>query len=398
MTSGATGTIVSISANHVVVRDVSTTVKFRGGEAVRFRLGGSATTSPLAGNSTGGIASATYPVGRVYYYNAIDYANTRLVIANTSYVNSGVVFANNKYFLAGSYIKGQTNGYSARIVDFVQVTMDNVNLITNMILPSNNDVQAYAKMATSSSARDSAYFKLNINGDTEFNAPRYHLSRSVESNTAASSATMGTNRSVEIKYELTGRNRVASPAIDLSRISLHSTHNLISTNAQIGSSEDYVKNGGNSKIRYITRTVTLADGQDAEDLRVYLTAYKPTGSDIFVYYKVLNGDDNDTFADARWIPMDLDVGQGFNSATTYSSSSDKNNFIELAYKVPTYSATTLAPYKFGANSSTGVIEYRNTSKARFTGFKYFAIKIVLVNESSTNPPKVKDLRALALQV
>ena len=398
MTSGATGKIVSVSANHVIVRDVSTGAKFSNTEAVRFRLGGSATTSPLAGNSTGFITSATYPVGRVYYYNAIDYANTRLVIANTSYVSSGPAFANNKYFLAGSYIKGQSNGYSARIVDFVQVTMDNVNLITNMILPSNNDVQAYAKMATSNSTRDSAYFKLNINGDTEFSAPRYHLSRSVESNTAASSATMGTNRSVEIKYELTGRNKVASPAIDLSRLSLHSTHNLISTNAQIGSSEDYVKNSGNSKVRYITRTVTLADGQDAEDLRVYLTAYKPTGSDIFVYYKVLNGDDNDTFADDRWIPMDLDVGQGFNSATTYSSSSDKNNFIELAYKVPTYSATTLAPYKFGANSSTGVIEYRNTSKARFTGFKYFAVKIVLVNESSTNPPKVKDLRALALQV
>jgi hypothetical protein len=253
-------------------------------------------------------------------------------------------------------------------------------------------------MATSTSARDSSFFKLNINGDTEFSSPRYHLSRSVESNTAASSATMGTNRSVEIKYELTGRNKVASPAIDLSRLSLHSTHNLISTNSEIGSSEDYVKSGGNSKVRYITRTVTLADGQDAEDLRVYLTAYKPTGSDIFVYYKVLNGDDSDTFADARWIPMDLDTGQGFSSATLYSSNEDKNNFIELAYKVPTYSASSGSPYKFGANTSTGVIEYRNTAKARFTGFKYFAVKIVLVNSSSTNPPRVKDLRALALQV
>ena len=394
MTSGATGTIVSISSNHVVVRDVSTGAKFVGGEAVRFRLGGSATSSPLAGNSTGGITSATYPVGRIYYYNNIDYANTRLVIANTSYVNSGAAFANNRYFLAGSYIKGQSNGYNARIVNFVNITMDNVNLITNMILPSNNDVQAYAKMATSTSARDTSFFKVNINGDTEFAAPRYRLSRAVESNTAASSATMATNRSVEIKYSLNGYNKVASPAIDLGRLSLYSTHNLISTNAAIGSSEDYVKSGGSSQSRYITRTVTLADGQDAEDLRVYLTAYKPSGSDIKVYYKVLHADDSDAFGDSRWIPMDLDTGQGFLNSTVYSSSEDPNNFIELAYKVPTYNNTA----RSGANTSTGILEYRNTARARFSTFKYFAIKIVPVNATSSNPPRVKDLRVLALQI
>jgi hypothetical protein len=394
MVSGATGTIVSVSANHVVIKNVSIDAKFKGGEAVRFRLGANATHSPLAGNSTGAITSATYPTGRVYYYNNIDYANTRLVIANTSYVNSGAAFANNRYFLKNTYIKGQSNGYTARIVDFVNITMDNVNLVTNMILPSNNDVKAFTKMATSTSARDASFFGLNINGDTEFSAPRYRLSRAVESNTAASSATMAANRSVEVKYTITGYNRVASPAIDLSRIALYSTHNLISTNAAIGSSEDYVKFGGSSQSRYITRTVTLADGQDAEDLRVYLTAYKPSGSDVKVYYKVLNGDDNDAFADTRWIPMDLDTGQGFTSAVTYSSSEDKNNFIELVYKVPTYTNTA----RSGANTSTGVIEYRNSARARYVGFKYFAVKIVLVNSTSSNPPRVKDLRAIALQV
>jgi hypothetical protein len=249
-------------------------------------------------------------------------------------------------------------------------------------------------MATSTAARDASFFNVNINGDTEFSAPRYRLSAAVESNTAASSSTMATNRSVEIKYTITGHNSVASPAIDLSRISLYSTHNLISTNTAIGSSEDYVKFGGTSQSRYITRTVTLADGQDAEDLRVYLTAYKPSGSNIFVYYKALNGDDNDAFADTRWIPMDLDTGQGFTSSATYSSSEDKNNFLELTYKVPTYTNTA----RSGANTSTGVLEYRNSARARYVGFKYFAVKIVLVNSTSSNPPRVKDLRAIALQV
>jgi hypothetical protein len=169
---------------------------------------------------------------------------------------------------------------------------------------------------------------------------------------------------------------------------------LISTNAEISTSEDYVKNGGSSETRYITRIVTLTDGQDAEDLRVYLTAYKPSGSNIHVYYKVLAAEDNDTMSDSRWIPMELNETQGFTSATRYSSSENKENYIELAYDVPNYSNTA----RSGANTATGVIEYRNSARATYSKFKYFQIKIVLVNATSSNPPRVKDMRALAVQI
>jgi hypothetical protein len=396
ITSGATARLVKISPNSLILRDVSTTAKFTGGENIRIRIANTVTRDATTGEikGTGSATSATFPVGRVTYYDSTNYANTRLIVANTSFINSGPVFANSRIFIANTYIKGQTNSYSARIVTINNLTIDNVNLITNMIVPSNNDVRAFAKMATSTSTRDTSFFRVNINGDTEFSSPRFVLSRSVESNTSASSATMATNKSLEIRYELDGQNSVASPAIDLDRITLYHTHNLISTNAAIGSSEDYVKNGGNSETRYITRIVTLTDGQDAEDLRVYLTSYKPSGSDIFVYYKVLAAEDNDTMADVRWVPMELNEEQGFTAASRYSSSENKNDFIELVYDVPNY--TNIA--RSGANNSTGIIEYRNSSRARYVGYKYFAIKIVLTNSNSSNPPRVKDLRAIAVQI
>jgi hypothetical protein len=479
ITSGATAKLVKISSNALILRDVSTTAKFRGGENIRIRIANTVTRTATTGEikGTGSTTSATHPVGRVTYYDSTNYANTRLIVANTSFINSGPAFANSRIFIANTYIKGQTNSYSARIVTINNLTIDNVNLITNMIVPSNNDVRAFAKMATSTSARDASFFRVNINGDTEFSSPRFVLSRSVESNTSASSATMATNKSLEIRYELDGQNSVASPAIDLDRITLYHTHNLISTNAAIGSSEDYVKNGGNSETRYITRIVTLTDGQDAEDLRVYLTSYKPSGSNIFVYYKVLAAEDNDTMADVRWVPMELNEAQGFTAASRYSSSENKNDFIELVYDVPSFptglSGTVYEPVgvplsgvvsaaggsntvtgsstsfntqlvagnvirintlsgtfrvhsianstsmtltsqpasvssksafrvnavnQSGANNSTGIIEYRNSSRARYVGYKYFAIKIVLTNSNSSNPPRVKDLRAIAVQI
>jgi len=396
ITSGATGRLVKLGTGALVIRSVSTTAQFRGGERIRIRVANNVSRNATTGEIKGTVTatSATYPVGRVTYYDNINYANTRLIIANTSFINSGPAFVNNRIFTTNTFIRGQISGYDARIVTIVNLTIDNINLITNMIVPSNNDVRAFAKMATSTSARDTSFFRVNINGDTELNAPRYILSRSIESNTSASSSTMAANRSLEIRYELDGRNSVASPAIDLDRITLYHTHNQISTEAEIGTSEEYVKNGGNSEARYITRIVTLADGQDAEDLRVYLTAYKPSGSNIFVYYKVLAAEDNDNMEDVRWIPMQLNEEQGFTAATRYSSSENKDDFIELTYDVPNYTNAA----RSGANNSTGIIEYRNSARARYVGFKYFVVKIVLVNSTSTNPPRVKDMRAIALQM
>lgn len=394
MVSGATGIITSITSNKVTVRGVSTTAKFKGKEAVRFRLGANATHSPITGNSTGVITSATYPIGRVYMYDTVNFANNKLYVSNSSHVNSGSLWANGRLFSVNSWVRGQIDGNQAKIVTINNLVADDINLQTNMILPSNTAVTASMKMATSTSARDSSYVRVNINNNTELGNPRYIISRANEANTSATSATMGTNKSVEFKYDIVSRNLVASPAIDLERLSFVSMHNLISSNTDIGSSEDYVSFGGESLSRYITRTVTLADGQDAEDLRIYLTGYKPSGSDIHVYYKLLHGEDSDTIRDARWIPMERDVGEGFTSLSRYSSSENRDDFIEFVYKIPQYSNIA----RSGANTATGIVEYRNSSRARFVSFKYFAIKVVLTNPTSSNPPRVRELRAIALQV
>jgi hypothetical protein len=406
LTSGATGTVVSTSATQIFDSNVSTAVKFRGGEKLRFRTGGSATSSPVTGNAS--LSSTTTPTGMLSYYDVVNFANTKLHLSNVSYSNSGTLYANSRIFKINSYIKGQTNGYSAKIVSIDNLAADTINLQFDSILPSNTFMFAAAKYATSTSTRDSSFFNMKINENNEFSAPRYILSRSNESNTSASSSTMATNKSGEIQITLRSFNLHGSPVVDLRRTSNIIVHNLISTSGEVANTENWVKFGGNSKSRYITRIVTLADGQDAEDLRVYLSAYKPVGSDIAVYAKVLNAEDNDAFNDARWVPMSLNVGEGFTSASRYSKSENRNDFIEFVYDMPSFSAYNVgasildtsgrAINQYGANTTnSNIFEYRNSTKARFVGFKQFAIKIVLMNTTSANPPRIRELRAIALQ-
>ena len=399
--SNATGTLSTYNSSYLEVKDVKTTAKFKGGERIRIRTnvgsgGISLGTGSIVGNSTGVITATVTPVGTVSYYDEVNSANVQLYVANSSYINSGPISSctYNRMFNSNTYIKGQTSGYTARIVSMNNLEYNLASFQSRFLLPSNTTFSSEGKFATSASTRDASFTRININDDTDFITPRYVLSRSNESNTSSSAAAVAINRSAEIRYILTSNNRFASPALDLRQLSSTTVLNIINSNTDIGSSEDFVISGGTAKARYITRKVVLADGQDAEDLRIYLTAYKPSGSDVFVYYKVLHAEDDDTFDLARWIPMTRVVSEGFTADAVYSSSSNRNDLLELTYDVPEYSNN----YRSGANTTnSNIIEYRNSARARFVGYKYFAVKIVLVNQNSSNPPRVKDLRAIALQ-
>jgi len=390
MTSGATGTISRFSSTQLRIRNVSLNTKFVGGERIRIRNTNS-TTGVIVGNSTGGITSATTPTGKATYYDSVSFANTYLHLANVSFTNSGPASGAGRVFFANSFIRGQTNGYTARIVRLDRLQADIINISSDFLTPTNTNIRFSGKFATSNTSRDSSYFDLNVNADTEFTAPRFILSRSMESNTSISGASMAAGRSAEVRALFTSTSRYASPVLDVKRISAITVQNLINNDT---TGEANTVSGGNALARYITRKMTLADGQDAEDIRVYLSAYRPPGSNVNVYYKILHREDSDTFDNARWIPMSYTTETGFTSSTVFSSTDVVDDFKEYVFVAPNYSNDYLS----GANTTnSSIIEYRNSARSRFVGYKYLSIKVVLTSTTTTNPPRLDDIRVIALQ-
>jgi hypothetical protein len=135
--------------------------------------------------------------------------------------------------------------------------------------------------------------------------------------------------------------------------------------------------GGNLTNKYISKTITLADGQDAEDILVKLTSYRPPNTDVKMWVKIRHAEDPQTIDEKSWSLMNY-------NESLFSSSADRNDFIEFDYTFPT------------SMMSNGVVYYVSNS-VTFTGFKQFAIKIGLMGTDAANPPKVTDLRAIALQ-
>ena len=133
----------------------------------------------------------------------------------------------------------------------------------------------------------------------------------------------------------------------------------------------------------MTRILELADGQDAEDIKVKLNAYKPSGTEVKVYYKILHRDDSDFFDDRSWVAMSQDT-----TSTAISSSENNEDFKVFDFSIPSAELT-------GTNNE---VQYTNSEGIIYTGFKYMSIKIVLTSSSQGLTPRVKDLMAIALQV
>jgi hypothetical protein len=136
------------------------------------------------------------------------------------------------------------------------------------------------------------------------------------------------------------------------------------------------KTGGNATARYLTRRVTLADGFDSGDLRVYMTAYKPTGTNIHVYYKVLSASDAEALEDKNWTLM-TQIGN--------------SNFVSLSNI--DYRELLFAPGSDGVPSNA--LSY-TAGSTLFSSFRTFAIKIVMTSLEPSVIPKIRDLRTIAL--
>ena len=136
--------------------------------------------------------------------------------------------------------------------------------------------------------------------------------------------------------------------------------------------------GGPAATRYITKKVVLEGGFDSGDLSVYLSAYRPVGTDINVYYKVLSRSDTQEFDDGYWQLM------------TKTKSCD-GTYSQAREDLHEY---TFAPGTSGKDQ--GYVSYVGNNGQTYYTFSQFAIKVVLTTTDKTLVPFLSDLRCIAL--
>ena len=139
-----------------------------------------------------------------------------------------------------------------------------------------------------------------------------------------------------------------------------------------------ITNDSATTSKYVSKTVELAENLDAEDFRIYVTGYRPRGTDIKVFIKVQSADDPTVFETNDWIELELTSG-----VNLYSSVSNTDDFKEYMYQVS------------DLDKNFGVITYTNDI-GTFEGYRRFAIKIELHSEDIFKAPRLLDYRGISL--
>lgn len=177
-----------------------------------------------------------------------------------------------------------------------------------------------------------------------------------------------------------------TPVIDLRRRTALFVKNIINDDV----TNEHTRYGS-ALVKYVSKRIVLAEGQDAEDIRVLVTGYRPPESEISCYVKFLNAEDSDNFEDKLWTKLTMSAG-----ASIFSNVSDPEDYREFQFSLPTVEAQVGEAYTNALN--TKIMEYRNAANGVFVGYKTFAIKLVLTSAREERVPKMRDVRSIALQI
>lgn len=331
---------------------------------IRYTSGETVTVYAANGynRGTGTISSIDRGVGFLEYYKESTIATQMILTSsNGKFSNGECIFDISD---EGSATIERIDNLRYSVVDFEPTVLNFTRTGT------------FYEMATvANTGTQDAYFSFDAGENYTFDEEKAVFSRS---NEIAQLSPSGT-RSNKIRTTLSTSTDYLSPVFDLARSHSIIVDNLINSNTvNEGNTQ-----GGELFNKYISKIVTLADYQDAEDMNVFLTAYRPPQTDVKVWIKLLNGEDSDPMAQKSWIEME----KAFGGDVTYSSIANRNDFKEYKFLIP---ATSL--------DSSGIFTYTNTQGVTFKTFKSFQIKVGLLGDNSAVVPRVADLRTIALQI
>lgn len=188
---------------------------------------------------------------------------------------------------------------------------------------------------------------------------------------AANTASLSSGtKSFLLKGDFTTTRNNISPVIDLERVSLVTVANRIDNpSSSVVTDYNLVDNfvaeteavGGSALAKYITRKIELST--PAEALKIFFLANRPGGSDIKVYYKILENSSDSNFDDLGWTLA--------NPTAAIPVTDNAIDYTDIEYDVD---ETDLGGKIYTA----------------------FAVKIVFTSNNSSSVPTLRDFRAIAV--
>jgi hypothetical protein len=263
-------------------------------------------------------------------------------------------------FVSSDIIKGLVSGATGEISLVDNIELSYIQAMINRVTDSNTDVKIAVKAVDPLAQASLPYIR-----EFEFAANKTFNERGCI---------------IYSKSNDTGQDKNLKLVLTLEKEDLSTTTPIVDIEtAQLFAYIYQITNNPETTAKYISKKVELQEGFDAEDFRLYLTGYRPTGTDIKTYVRLKNDADPVSLRNNPWIELEAISG-----ADLFSSTSNTNDYKEFVYEIP------------ASAKNNGVVEYSNDT-GTYTGYRSFAIRIDLLSDNVANVPKVLDYRGIAFE-
>lgn len=270
---------------------------------------------------------------------------------------------------------GSNNVTSTQNIQFESVTPN-----IQIFVPTSCDINSSIRTITGTSDdgsefsfSDNGFESLNLTGTNYFDSPRLVTSRI---NELEKLSNLPGRKSLTVRMEFTSNDENVSPILDLDRCNLIFTSNLINKPISDLTSDQRVNSLNEDPHRCIYLTKQIDLNISANSLKVIFDAYKPSGSNIHVLYKLITENDDKNSDKFVLFPgysnLDL-LGNVINLENSDGTSDKFVNFSQPEeFKEHVFTANNLEP------------------------FLGFVIKIIMTGTNSADVPRIKNLKGIAL--
>jgi hypothetical protein len=284
-------------------------------------------------NSPFTLSGKNYKIAPIAVVNSIDLVNDKLILIESN-AKTGKVFSN-----TGSII-GTDSGATCTIVSVDEAKISSFLTDLELAIPSSSDVRGKFNFTYDDGSyriSNSSTFETELDLYDTNDVTKYEsliLSKSLEvanptflyDSDGDSTGDKSLYVAINYKYLGTDSTTFESPVIDTSYFNLK----VQSWNINNDTTNEHT-NSGNALSKHISKKLKLVSTRVSEDIRVIQNVYKPAGTNVKVYAKILNANDPQPFDDKSWTELSI-----INSSSQFSSLDNKDDLIEIEYGFPRF--------------------------------------------------------------
>ena len=351
-----------------------------GNEIVKGTLSGLNVTSLSRGQgSTTAAAHADNVIVELYQINKTPLTEINRVhnaIANIG-INSYTVNLTSAPTISGSSDTTEVGGNSVYASENYRYETIRTAVSTLELPMTTLEAKLASTSGTSPSGTETSFSKISDDEQIILTNENLDLDRTnVVASNVNEELELSSQKSFELKFKMATPATNVSPVIDLDRTSailIANSINNIDSSSDVYPTADYVDStepdGDQNAAIYITKKVALEN--PATSIRVNFAANKTASADIKVLFKILRSDDSFDFDELGYEYFNTDGSPD----STVNASLRTSDFQEYSY-------------------SAGVKD--DGVGVSLAEFSQFAIKIVMQGTNAAQPPRIRDLRVIAL--